>query len=145
MLLHVCNVYRYVKTFTQLTIAIKSVFLVNLHVVSVFHPVLFLRESGTEAKVAFKGNFTPAREQEVSCCWVSEGSVAEESCDHSGASAPSLLMELRDLQGYVYQGGQHHLHKETTQRMGHFLYRPFCCNVCRSRKIMFNVIMSVRQ
>lgn len=35
----------------------------------------------------------------------------EESCDHSGAGAPGLLLQLRDLQGDVDQGRQHHLHK----------------------------------
>lgn len=70
--------------------------------VSVFHPAWFLRESGTEAKTAFKGSLPHPKRVEVSCCWVSEGSVAEESCDHSGASASSPLVELRDLQGDVY-------------------------------------------
>ena len=47
---------------------------------------------------------------------MSGGSEAEDSCDHSGAGAPGLLMELRDLEGDVYQRSQHHLDKEITRR-----------------------------
>lgn len=52
----------------------------------------------------------------------------EESCDHSGAGAPGLLLELRDLQGDVYQGRQHHLHryKEPPVLCVH-LMNPFMC------------------
>lgn len=40
--------------------------------------------------------------------------MAEESCDHSGCSASSVLLELRDLKSNVYQGSQHNLYKEIT-------------------------------
>lgn len=42
--------------------------------------------------------------------------MAEESCDHSGAFASSLLMELRDLQGDVDQRSQHDLDDDIRQR-----------------------------
>lgn len=55
----------------------------------------------------------PANRVGVSYCRANEGSKAAGSCDHCGASTASSLMELGELQGDVYQGGQHHLH--TTQ------------------------------
>lgn len=111
--------------------------------VSVFHPSLFLRESGTEDQTALKGSFTPPPKRvEESCVMVSEGSVAEESCDHSWASASSPLVELGDLQGDVYQWSQHHLHRETTQEhqaswTGHFgrhtiFWNHMTTTVCRN-------------
>lgn len=108
-----------------------------------FHPSLFL-ESGTEDQTAFKGSFTPTPHKRVeeSCVMVSEGSVAEESCDHSWASASSSLVKMGDLQGDVYQWSQHHLHKETTQEheaswTGHFgrltiFWNHMTTTVCRN-------------
>lgn len=36
---------------------------------------------------------------------------AEVSCDHSRPGASRSLVELRDLEGDVHQGGQHHLRR----------------------------------
>lgn len=86
--------------------------------ISVFRPALFLRRPGTEAKTEHSRAASPPPPPRESggilLLRVSEGSVAQESCDHSGASASSFLLELRDLQGDVYQGGQHHLHRDNT-------------------------------
>lgn len=74
----------------------------------VFYPVLELKPVKRLGAAS-----PPANRVGVSYCRASEGSEAAGSCDHCGASTASSLMELGELQGDVYQGGQHHLH--TTQ------------------------------
>lgn len=71
----------------------------------VFHPVRGLKP------INHPGAASPPPVHRVEVSWgASEGSVALGSCDHRGAGASSRLTELGDLQGDVYQGGQHHLH-----------------------------------
>lgn len=67
------------------------------------------KSPGNQSQDSIQGQLHPRESGGILLLRVTGGSVVEESCDHSGASASSLLLELRDLQGDVYQGSQHHL------------------------------------
>lgn len=77
---------------------------------SCFHPVRGLKPLKHPGAASPPPHPPSVYRVEVSCCGASEGSVAVGSCDHRGPGASGRLPELGDLQGDVYQGGQHHLH-----------------------------------
>lgn len=86
----------------------------NLHVeFHFFVQLCFSKRARIGSQDSIQGQLHPRESGGILLLRVSGGSVAEDSCDHSGASASSLLLELRDLQGDVHQGSQHHLHKHT--------------------------------